>query len=285
MLMKKILILGHTGKMGTALQRAYADNHEVVTANSSHFDAARPEQVQALVESVNPDFLINAAAFVGVDACELDPVRAFQINTLFPKQLAELSQSVDFTLVHLSTDAVFADVNPGHYCTEEDMPQARNIYGFTKLGGEQMIQAISHKHYVFRLSVLFGPTPKNTQFVEKMLILARSGQDTLRISDDIISTPSYSQDLANHIRHMTDTTAPFGLYHLTNQGEASLYGLIREIFTHAGVTTNLEPASYRDFPSRGIKNLRTPMRSNKISPLRPWREAVHAYCQSMTGLP
>lgn len=279
--MKKLLILGHTGKMGTALQKAYADHHEILTANTAQFDAAQPEQVQAMVEKVRPDLLINAVAHIGIDLCEREPLRAFQVNTLFPKQLAELSRQQGFTLVHLSTDAVFSDAEPGQILTEASPPQPLNLYGLTKLGGERMVQTLAPHAYIFRVALLFGPTSKKHQFVEKMLARVQAGHTTLRIADDIFFSPSYSQDLADHMRRMTDEEAPFGLYHLTNQGQASLYDLMREICAHLAQPVTLEPTSHRTFPSLGVKNTRIPTGSHKIKALRPWQEAVRAYVQTL----
>ncbi|MBF0160503.1 MAG: NAD(P)-dependent oxidoreductase [Magnetococcales bacterium] len=282
--MKRVLILGHTGKMGTAFCSAYAHDHEIVTANSADFDAADLGQVSEIVEHAMPDVIINCIAYMGVDACELDPARAFAVNTLFPKYLAEVSGRKGCQLVHLSTDAVFPDTAEGRCYTEDSFPHPINIYGLTKLEAEHMIQANSCQYYIFRLSVLFGPAVKNNQFVEKMLDKARIGHDVLKIADDIICTPSYSYDVANCVRTMTDTKAPFGLYHLVNQGQSSLYGLVKEMIDCLGWTVVIEPASYRDFPHTGNKNICVPIVSSKIPPLRCWREAAKEYCQQY-GLP
>jgi len=155
------------------------------------------------------------------------------------------------------------------------------MYGLTKFGGDSLIQSIASQHYVFRLPVLFGPSSKKNQFVEKMLERIQSGQKTLKVSSDIISSPSYSYDIAQEACRIIETLMPFGLYHLTNQGQGSLYDLMEEIISRLKINVNLESASFKDFPHVGRKNICTPMKSIRIKSLRPWREAVKAYCDEM----
>lgn len=275
--MKKLLLLGAYGKMGTALREALAGKFEVTPKGSADFDAGDPESVKAVVGAAKPDVLVNAAAFLGIDPCEKEPLKALRLNALYPRLLAELAAETGFTLAHFSTDAVFSDEKNDFY-TEDDAPAPVNLYGLTKYGGDCFIKAACPDHYIFRLPVLFGESPKNTQFVEKMLQLADGGAAELRVAGDIISSPTYSADAAAAAAGILAEGRPCGLYHLANSGKASLYDLMTAVAGELGLKTRISRASYRDFPYTGTKNTNTPMTSARGVKLRPWREAVGAYC-------
>ena len=104
---KKLLLLGSTGKMGVALHNAFKSAYDVFGKSSKNFEAYSPKTVDPLIDEIGPDIVVNTVAFLGIDPCELEPEKAFHLNTMFPKHLAELSEKKDFVLVHFSTDAVF----------------------------------------------------------------------------------------------------------------------------------------------------------------------------------
>ncbi|HDY69287.1 MAG TPA: NAD(P)-dependent oxidoreductase [Candidatus Scalindua sp.] len=274
---ERILLLGHTGKMGIALKEVFEEDYDVIGKNSSDFDALDFEQIQDLIEKNNPDIVINTVAFLGIDHCEEYPEKAFGLNALYPKLLAELSNTHRFLLIHFSTDAVF-DGEKGDFYSEEDCPRPLNMYGLTKYGGDRFVQVISRNYYLLRISLLFGGVNKKTQFVEKMLQKAKEGERILRVSDDIVLSPTYSRDVAEEAKRILEASLPFGLYHIANSKKGSLYDLIKEIVDNLHLDVKVEKASYRDFPHLGAKNTYTPLRSEKIKPLRPWKEAVAAYC-------
>ncbi|MFC1825717.1 SDR family oxidoreductase [Thermodesulfobacteriota bacterium] len=276
----KLLLLGDSGKMGIALRNVFENDYSIVGKNTSDFDAFDFRDVKRIIEEEEPDIVINTVAFLGIDPCEKEPEKAFRLNTLYPKLLAELSNKEKFLLIHFSTDAVFND-QKGDYYTEKDIPMPVNLYGFTKYGADCFIQSISKNYYIFRVSVLFGETEKNTQFVEKMIQLVIDKRKILKISDDIISSPTYSKDVAREIKRMLKKFFPFGLYHLSNSGKGSLFDIMHEIVTNLNLEVEVTKASYRDFPFIGKKNTNTPIRSLKIRSLRPWKEAIKEYCNSI----
>ncbi len=279
-LTKKVLLLGHTGKVGIALKSVLNGNYRVIGRNSNDFDALDFDAVRKMVQAEKPDILINTVAFLGIDPCENDPEKAFKINTLFPKLLASLSNELDFLLVHFSTDAVFND-GKGDFYVESDIPKPLNVYGMTKYGGDCLIQAIAKKYFIFRISIMFGKSIKNNQFVEKMLQLINQGRKTLKIADDIISSPSYSLDVAKGVREILKRSPEYGIYHMVNDGKATLFDIMSEIVNGLGLDVKIEKASYNDFPFTGIKNTNTPIRSEKIKPLRPWKEAIKDYVEEL----
>lgn len=278
----KVLLLGSSGKMGTALRNVFGPDHYVVCRNSSNFNASDIEQVRSEIEKHTPDIVLNTVAFLGIDQCEKEPQKAFQLNALYPKYLAELSREKDFLLVHFSSDAVFNDVKQNYY-VESDVPNPINQYGRSKYEGDCFVQTIAEKYYLIRISILFGDTTKNSQFVEKMLWKINEGTSELKIADDIILSPTYSEDVAREIKRLVGTSSPYGLYHVVNEGRASLYEFMKEIIDNLKLDVTVHKASHRDFPALGIKNTCTPLASEKTSSLRPWKQAVKAYCENLAG--
>lgn len=274
---KKILLLGHTGKMGTALKEVFEDGYTIIGKNSADFDALDFDQVKDLIDKTSPDIVMNTVAMLGIDSCEKDPEKAHRLNALYPKFLAELSNNNNFLLVHFSTDAVFNDEKQDFY-TERDFTSPLNVYGSTKYRGDCFVQDAAKQYFLFRISVIFGEASKHNQFVEKMLLKVKEGKKPLKISDDIVLSPTYSRDAAREIRRILEEPLPFGLYHIANEGKASLYDLMNEIIKNLSLDATIEKASYKDFPYIGRKNTYTPLKSDKIRPLRHWKEAVKEYC-------
>jgi dTDP-4-dehydrorhamnose reductase len=278
---KRVLILGHTGKMGSALFTVFnRKEYEIVGKNTSNFDAYNFNSVKKIIENFQPDIVFNTVAFLGIDPCEKEPEKAYKLNTLLPKFLSELSKKYGYLFVHFSTDAVFDDEKQGFY-NENDPPNPLNLYGITKFGGDRLVQSILDKYYIFRIPVLFGPTLKRNQFVEKMLTRIEKGEKSLRISADIISSPSYSINIAERIRQIISDQLPFGLYHIANEGKASLYDLISEVTIQLKLNVEIIKCSYEDFDYIGKKNTCTPLSSKKIDTLRDWRLAVREYCETI----
>lgn len=278
---RRTLLLGHTGKIGLALTQTVPAEHDLFGLNSRDFDAADFARLPALIADIAPDTVINAVAFQGIDRCEQEPERAFRINTLFPGHLARICEECHATLVHFSTDAVFADSPPG-FRTEHDQPMPLNLYGVTKYGGDCLVASGCRKHYVCRIPILFGESRGGGQFVEKMLSRLRSG-DSIRVAADIVSSPSYSVDIAVRVWDLVVEGAPHGTYHVANEGAASLYELMTEISSLLMPGALVERGSYLDFPFVGRKNLHSPLRSVKIDSLRPWQEAVSDYCLALAA--
>ena len=281
--MQRILILGHTGKMGTALMNAFRDSpFEIVGKNRKHFDASNYKSVKGLMNDVKPFIVINSVAYLGIDPCEQNRELAYRVNSLYPYNLATLATHYRFLLVHFSSDAVFDGERTTYPYTEMDGLRPVNYYGITKAQGDWGVSQYARQYYIFRLSILFGPSHRGGQFVEKMLRWAKE-RDEIRIADDIIMSPSYSRDIAAEVKRLIEKRMPYGTYHLANKGTASLKELSEEIIQNLGLNVRVVGASHKDFPHIGRKNLCTPLSSWKIDTLRPWREAVKDYCLELQG--
>lgn len=276
----RVLLFGPNGKVGSAMRTVLKEN-KIICVNHSECDVSCFDKVEKIIEELQPGIVINAAGYNGLDACESDSLQALRVNTLFPKVLAELSNDHDFVLIHFSTDAVFEGKTSDYYL-ESSVVNPINMYGLTKFGADSFISAIAKKYYIARLSIQFGPSDSNTQFLEKMLAQIQAGNRHLRISKDIIASPSYSMDVANTVKAIVENDSPYGLYHIANHGKASLYELMREFVSILRLDVIIEPVPHAIFNTKSYKNPRTPITSEKLSLLRPWQEALVDYCQQLT---
>lgn len=223
----RVLVTGATGQLGRdTAEKFAASGHEVVAAGRRELDVAHRDQVLSVVGSVSPDVVVNCAAFTAVDACEAEVDRAYQVNALAVRHVAEAARRFGAHLCHVSTDYVFSGDKGGPY-HEWDRPDPQSVYGATKLAGEQ---EAGEEATVVRTSWLCGRHGSN--MVTTVLRLASEGEP-MRFVDDQRGSPSFTTDVAAVIERLCADRRP-GLYHVTNQGEASWYEFARETMTAAG---------------------------------------------------
>ena len=190
--MKKILQIGTKGQLGWELLRTCAPLGEVVALDYPDVDLSDSTGLRELVRSVKPDIIINAAAYTNVDKAESEPELARAINATGPGVLAEEAKKIHAVLVHYSTDYVF-DGTKGSPYVETDQPNPLNVYGQTKLEGEQAIAASGCVNLVLRTSWVYSM--RQGGFVTKVLQWARE-QEVMRVVDDQISSPTSARMLA-----------------------------------------------------------------------------------------
>ncbi len=264
----KILILGSTGKLGTALKKAYS-GEDVIGLSSKDVNLLGDgalDKLRALLIMHSPAVVFNCAGLIGIDVCEDNPKDAFWMNAVIPQELSRWSNELLFSLVHFSTDAVFHNSQMGGRFTEQNQPRPVNVYGATKLAGEHLVMAENPNALIIRTSVLFGPTNSSPQFVEKMLALVDK-QGFISVADDIICSPSYSIDVADRARLMV-SNMDHGLYHVVNSSnKTSLYRLMTMMLPDSDVRRG----SHKDFPHTGRKNTDTPMLSCSEGPCNKYR--------------
>jgi len=236
-----ILVTGATGQVGFEAVRALQGLGKVVAVDRSRLDLGQLDQVRDLVRDTRPALIVNAAAYTAVDRAETDVATAKLVNADLPRVLAEEAASLDALLIHYSTDYVFNGAKVGCYL-ETDEPQPLNVYGQTKLAGEQAIAAVGGKHLVFRTSWVYGARGRN--FMLTMLRLAKQAGAGISVVDDQFGAPTWSRTIASLTAHIaarycardTDPSwwrARSGVYHLTAAGSTSWYGFARAIFDAA----------------------------------------------------
>jgi dTDP-4-dehydrorhamnose reductase len=235
----RVLILGGAGQLGLELQRSFAGKDPLVAADRAVADLAVPDQIRAIVRRVQPNVIVNAAAYTAVDRAESEPEVAAAINARAPGILAEEARQADALLVHYSTDYVFDGSKPEPW-TEGDAPRPLSVYGASKLAGEEAVKKSGCRHLIFRTSWVYGPHGKN--FLLTMLRMGRE-REVLKVVDDQIGAPTSSLELARATKAIVDGVledrfgAPeswTGLYHMTCAGAVSWYGFAQAIFERAG---------------------------------------------------
>ena len=255
----KILLLGNTGQVGWELNRTLLSLGELTALDYPQIDMADPDGIRLVVKDAQPDIIVNATAYTNVDKAESEPDLAMAINGIGPGILAEEAKRLGAALVHYSTDYVF-DGTKGEPYTEEDSPNPINVYGRTKLAGEEAIQAVGDNYLIFRTSWVYSL--RKPCFVTKVLQWARENE-TLRIVDDQISSPTWARTLAEAtaqviaqgrgepVEYIRDKK---GLYHLAGGGSCSRYEWAKVIleldpYNEEQIVKQLLPAKSGDFPT------------------------------------
>jgi len=273
----KILLLGSTGAVGTAFEYACRDrNIECISYTHDDIDVTDRVQLLETVVREDPYVVINCTGLVGINQCAESPSSAMKININTPKYLSRICKDLDVILVHFSTHTVFDGFNKIYY-TEFVNPNPQNTYGATKLFGEEFVSNTCNKYYIFRFPTLFGPRQNDKiGFVDKVIEWIKEGRD-LRIADDKLDSPTYTIDAANTILNIIENKGEYGLYHIANDGGISLYEFVEELLKIMNADNKLERAKDSDFKSLEPKAVNTMMRSDKIPPMRNWKEALKEY--------
>lgn len=243
-----ILVTGAKGQLGSELKKLHhlLEKYHFIFADFEELDITNEEVVRDFFRYNKINYCINCAAYTAVDKAEGEADKAELINAKAVRLLAEQCASQSATLIHISTDYVFDGRSYTPY-TEVDMANPINIYGKTKLFGEQMALSKNAKTMVIRTSWLYSTFGNN--FVKTMLRLAEA-KPSLSVVADQIGTPTYAEDLARTILQIINTSsAHFGIYHYSNEGVASWYDFAHAIFQIKKLNINLIPIKTEAYPT------------------------------------
>jgi dTDP-4-dehydrorhamnose reductase len=254
----RILLIGANGQVGWELRRTLATLGDVISASlegeyGPAIDLLDASSLARLVHATAPDAVVNAAAYTAVDKAETDPATAQRINADAVGELGDMLAERGTPIIHYSTDFVFSGTLDRPY-TEEDAPSPLNVYGETKLGGEQALLNSGARALIFRTSWVYGARGAN--FLLTILKLLRE-RDELRIVDDQIGSPTWSRMLAEVTAQVLyrvlqgelDLEQVGGLYHLTGSGQVSWFGFANAILETTGLDANLIPIPSSDYPA------------------------------------
>lgn len=291
---RRVLITGSSGMLGIDLSRELRLSYavfgmDVVRRPSSvirtcRADIGKQREVARCIAVVKPDIVIHTAAWTDVDGCELDPRRAYRINTQGTRTVARVCAEAGILLVYISTDFIFDGKKRTAY-REGDTPRPLSSYGDSKLQGERAVTEVCPRHIIVRTSWLYGACGKN--FVDTIIAKARSGE-VLRVVDDQVGSPTYTKDLARALHLLVDLTlsagngAVYGIYHITNTGRVSWYDYAKAIMTIARLPAAVKPISSRALgrpakrPAMSVLDTRKFARATHTT-MRHWKDALDDY--------
>jgi dTDP-4-dehydrorhamnose reductase len=289
----RILVLGRSGQVGTALTQSLQGLGELIALDRAQLDLTNPDAIRTTLREMQPQIVINAAAYTAVDAAESDQAMAFQINAVAPRVMAEESERLGAALIHYSTDYVFDGGKQGAWI-EDDATAPLSIYGHSKLAGEQAITDVGGTHLILRTSWVYGLHGKN--FLLTMLKLAES-RDSLAIVDDQIGAPTWALTIADATSAIirdagepAQLAALSGIYHLCAGGHTSWFGFAQAIFSHASVQRKpqLRPITTAEYPTPAQRPHNSILNTDKFrrsfGDLPTWDDALQTCLQMRSGL-
>jgi dTDP-4-dehydrorhamnose reductase len=279
----RVAVVGARGQLGSDLIRVFGERgHEVTGVSHQQVDVIEPSSIVAALAEIKPEAVINCAAYHRVDECEDRPRETLNANALGALNVARACEEIGAVCVFISSDYVF-DGSKGDSYKEDDRTQPLNVYGVSKVAGEQFVAQTCERWAVMRVASLFGAagaSGKGGNFVETILTKAASGAP-LRVVDDIYMSPTYTLDAAESLETLLGNGA-HGLYHVTNSGSVSWYGFARKILDLTGVEADLQPTESKDWPTKARRPANSSLRTSRgygggSSVVRDWEDALKAY--------
>ncbi len=292
--MKRILVIGAKGMLGRDLvpilqsprEADPSGGYEVVGWDIDEIDIRQESSTRSKIESLRPEIVIHLAAYTDVDGCETNADEAFRVNAEGTKHVATGAKACGAKVVYLSTDYVFDGKREDVY-VESDLPNPLNVYGHSKLRGEQYLQEQLEDYLIIRTQWLYGLYGKN--FVTSILRQARE-KPRLTIVNDQTGSPTYSVDLSKAIvaliRHKSR-----GVFHVANRETCTWYAFGQAILKFSGVKgVSLIPISSEELGRRALRPSYSVLSTEKLRrdtgmSLRPWSEALKEYLSTIPLTP
>ena len=253
--MKKILVTGMKGQVGFELMKTLAPLGKVIGVDVNECDLAQSAMIDALLDRVKPDIIINPAAYTAVDKAESEPTVAHAVNAQAPKTLARQASRRNIPIIHFSTDYIFDGTKDGSYL-EDDPANPKSVYGKTKWLGEEAVRSNAAKHVILRTSWVFGAHGVN--FLKTMLKLSKE-RDKMSVVSDQFGAPTSARMLAEVtaeiVRQLLQEFSyrKYGTYHLVAEGETSWHGYAKYVVERAnamGLETKLDPKNIKPIKTK-----------------------------------
>ena len=282
--MERILVLGAKGMLGRDLMPLLRSSlkGDVLGWDIEEINIENETSTVSAIEHLKPGVIINAAAYTDVDGCESRREKAFAVNAEGMRHVALGAQRCGATVVYLSTDYVFGGGKGAPY-VEEDAPGPLNVYGASKLKGEEYVQQLTKDFLIVRTQWLYGRHGKN--FVDTVLRLARE-KKVLTIVDDQVGSPTYTVDLAKALSELVRQERR-GIFNVVNKGSCSWFQFAKEIVRRSGMEgVEVLPISSKELNRPAVRPAYSVLSTEKLAretgvTLRPWQEAVGAYLASV----
>ena len=271
----KIALTGSDGMLGSDIRKVFSDV-DLANFTIHDFDITDLDDSVKAVKEIKPDYLIHVAAYTDVDGSESRPEEAILVNGVGAKNITIACEEAGCPVVYISTDYVFDGAKEETY-NEWDKTNPINVYGLSKLLGEQFVASLTNRFYIVRTSWLYGKNGRN--FVDTIIRLL-SERDEIDVVNDQVGSPTYTYDLAKKLRELIGRG--YGTYHITNASHCSWYEFAVEIAKLKGINKNINPTTTENFkrpakrPAFSVLG-NTMLRLEGIEPARHWKEALSDY--------
>lgn len=281
----KVLVTGVTGQLGYDVAKELERRHiEYKGVGSKDMDLTVPSEVEKVVAAYHPDAVIHCAAYTAVDKAEDEYGRAMDVNAKGTLALAKAAKEIDAKFLYISTDYVFDGTGTVPF-TVDAAKEPLNMYGLTKLFGEQAVQMEMIKYFIVRISWVFGKNGNN--FIKTMLRLGQS-HDELTVVADQWGSPTYTADLAPLLCDMVETEK-YGVYHATNEGITNWAEFAAAIMKEANLSCRIRPIPSSDYPTKAVRPLNSRMDKSSLDKagftrLPEWKDALRRYLKDIGPL-
>ena len=256
----KVLVTGANGQLGyDVVKELQKQNIECFGVTRKDFDIIDFEETEKFITNYMPDVVIHCAAYTAVDKAEDEQGLCYLVNVSATENIAQICKKIDAKMVYISTDYVFDGTKDGFY-EVDDKPKPVNVYGRTKLLGEQAVQKILNKYFIIRISWVFGEHGNN--FVKTMLKLGKERKE-INVVADQYGSPTYTADLASLLIEMIKTDK-YGIYHATNEGICSWAEFAEEIFKLAEMNVKVNCITTDEYPTKAKRPLNSRLSKEKI---------------------
>lgn len=288
----KILVTGSEGQVGSEVARLADDDLHAAAFDRPSLDITNADQIRQALDTVQPDLLVNCAAYTAVDRAEDEPELAHAVNAKALDLLGNACAEHGIGIIHLSTDYVF-DGRKAEPYVEEDRPNPLGVYGASKLAGEELLRAATDQHIILRVSWVFGRLRRS--FVDTILRLARE-RDVLSVVDDQIGAPSPATTIAQTVlqiaQTVTDRRDLWGTYHFSTTPALSWCSFARRIVAVAAEegllarVPNVRPISTAQWPAKAARPLNSRLDPARVSAafgctVQSWEKPLRDYARQL----
>jgi len=283
--MKKILITGGNGLVGKYLNRKITEkNYQVFSFGKEKLDITDREICFKIFNEIKPEIIVHLAALTDVDYCEKNPEKAYFINSYGTENISIMAEEYNSFLIYLSTDFIFDGEKKTPY-TEEDIPNPVNIYGKSKLKGEEFVKKNCRKYLIIRTSRIFGKDGKN--FGSKLPFLMKEKKEIF-LTTDIINSPTYASDLTDCIKKLIEKQI-YGIINVCNKGWCSWFDFGTKMKEFLKSEAKIKEIKFDEFS----KIFDIPAKRPVFSPLslnllesmgikmRPWEESIKSFIEEI----
>ena len=274
----KIVITGSSGLLGRTLYKVLLPHH-VIALEHKHLDINSERDVINCFKDIMPDVVINCAAFTKVDDCELNPVKAFEVNAIGARNVALACECVGARLITISTDYVFDGDKSGEYTEEDKATGGYTVYGRSKLWGEKLVELYCTNYVIVRTAWLYGKG--GPSFVHSILEKS-SNQDSIQVVNDQYGNPTSALAVSLTISQILYNSSIKGIFHVTCEGTTSWYEFAKEIINIAELNIKINPCSSDKLKRIAKRPANSSLSKNKLKqfnlkPVPHWKKEIRYF--------